>query len=187
MSVTLIVIIVLVVLVLGFIMSYNGLVALRNQVDNAFASIDVELKRRFDMIPNIVAVVKQYAAHEADTLEKIVKLRAGNFGSLSNEEKVELDRQMQQFQRSINVVVERYPDLKANQNFLQLQNTLEDTENKLSVARRIYNGTVTEYNTRIQTIPTIFYAGMFGFTKRSLLETAEAERQNVNVANLFKQ
>ena len=165
------------VLVLWFVSVYNGLVRLRNQVDNAWAQIDVQLKRRHDLIPNLINTVKGYMSHERDTLEAIVKARTAAMAATGPAEAGPAEAQLTGALRGLMVNVERYPDLKASANFLALQEELASTENKISFARQAYNDSVTVYNTRIQTIPANFIAGPAGFRPRDLFELKdEAER-----------
>jgi len=168
---------ILAVLVLWFVSIYNGLVRLRNFVDNAWAQIDVQLKRRHDLIPNLLETVKGYMAHERGTLEAITKARADAMNARGPAEAGHAETALSGALRGLMVNVERYPDLKASQNFLALQEELSSTENKISFARQAYNDSVTRYNTRIQTIPANLVAGPAGFTPRELFElTDEAER-----------
>ena len=177
MPTLLIVLGVAVVLVLWFVSVYNGLVRLRNQVDNAWAQIDVQLKRRHDLIPNLINTVKGYMSHERDTLEAIVKARTAAMAATGPAEAGPAEAQLTGALRGLMVNVERYPDLKASANFLALQEELASTENKISFARQAYNDSVTVYNTRIQTIPANFIAGPAGFRPRDLFELKdEAER-----------
>ena len=166
-----------VVLVLWFVSVYNGLVRLRNQVDNAWAQIDVQLKRRHDLIPNLLNTVKGYMAHERDTLEAIVKARTAAMAAQGPAQAGPAEAQLTGALRGLMVNVERYPELKASANFLALQEELSSTENKISFARQAYNDSVTTYNTRIQSIPENLIAGPAGFRPRDLFEVKdEAER-----------
>lgn len=168
---------ILAVLVLWIVSVYNGLVHLRNYVDNAWAQIDVQLKRRHDLIPNLLETVKGYMGHERETLEAITNARASAMKASGPAEAGAAESQLTGALRGLMVNVERYPDLKASANFLSLQEELSSTENKISFARQAYNDSVTKYNTRIQTIPANLIAGPAGFTKRDLFElTDEAER-----------
>lgn len=177
MSALLIVLGVAAVLVLWFVSVYNGLVRLRNQVDNAWAQIDVQLKRRHDLIPNLINTVKGYMSHERDTLEAIVKARTAAMAATGPAQAGPAEAQLTGALRGLMVNVERYPDLKASANFLALQEELASTENKISFARQAYNDSVTVYNTRIQTIPANIIAGPAGFRPRDLFELKdEAER-----------
>jgi LemA protein len=175
------------VIAIWAILIYNGLIRRKNQVDNAFGGIDVQLKNRYDLIPNIVATVQQYAAYEKELLEKVTQLRTKALsGNLSNDEKVDLDNQISTALRSIMVSVENYPDLKASENFLNLQRTLNEVESQISAARRSYNAAVTDFNNGIETFPGNTMAGMMGLQRKQVFEIPEAERQTVNVKELFK-
>jgi len=175
------------ILVLWFIASYNGLIVKRNEADKAFASIDTMAKKRYDLIPNLVATVQQYMQHERATLTEITELRAkATSGNLSDEEKIALDGKISKAMSGIMIAVENYPDLKASTNFMQLQGSLNEVEEQLSAARRFYNAAVTTYNNAIQMVPTNIVAGMFNFKAKKLFEISEQERQNVDVKALFK-
>lgn len=174
---------VLVALVLWFVSIYNSLVHLRNYVDNAWAQIDVQLKRRHDLIPNLIETVKGYMSHERETLESITKLRASAMSAKGPAEAAKAEGALSGAIQGLMVNVERYPDLKASQNFLALQEELSSTENKISFARQAYNDSVTRYNNRIQTIPANLVAGPAGFTARELFELQDpAERAVPKVA-----
>lgn len=182
-----ILIILIAVFAIWGILLYNGLIRKKNEVDNAFGGIDVQLKKRYDLIPNIVATVQQYAAHEKELLEKVTQLRTKALGgNLSNDEKVAIDNQISGALRSIMVSVENYPDLKASENFLNLQRTLNEVESQISAARRSYNAAVTDFNNGIETFPGNLLSGMMGLTRKQVFEIPETERQNVNVKDLFK-
>jgi LemA protein len=169
--------IVLLVLLWG-IAIYNGLVRLRNEVRNAWAQIDVQLKRRHDLIPNLVETVKGYAAHERGTLDAVVQARSRAVGAQSISERVKAEGELSQALGRLMVVVEAYPDLKANQNFLALQEELTSTENKIGFSRQYYNDSVMQYNTRIETFPPNVIAGMFGFQPSPFFEVEDkAERE----------
>jgi LemA protein len=143
------------VFVLFFIVTYNSLVGKKNQVENAFASIDAMLKKRYDLIPNLVATVKQYAKHESGTLTEITELRAKAMsGGLSSDEQVQVNNQITKAMGGIMVAVENYPELKANENFLQLQRSLNEIEEQISAARRAYNASVTDFNNAIEMFPS---------------------------------
>lgn len=165
-------------LVIFFITLYNGLVGLRNQARNAWAQIDVQLKRRHDLIPNLVETAKGYVKHERETLESVTQAR-----NIATQAKGPADAGKAEMALSTALgqffaVAERYPDLKANQNFLALQEELSSTENRIGFARQFYNDQVTDYNTRIQTVPSNIVAGMFNFQAMDLFQiTSEAERQ----------
>jgi len=169
---------VLVVIVAFVIALYNGLVRLRQEVKNAWAQIDVQLKRRYDLIPNLVNTCKGYIAHERGTLEAVTKARQQAIDAKGIAEKAGAENFLTQTLRSLFAVVEAYPDLKANQNMMALQEELASTENKIGFARQFYNDTVMRYNTRIQTVPANMIAGMFGFTAEEFFELQDAaERQ----------
>ncbi len=178
--------IIIAVCLLIIIGSYNSLVRKRNNVDNAFGSIDAMLKKRFDLIPNIVATVQQYAKHEESLFSKVTEMRTKGYEQLSSEDKAEFDKAFTQASRKFIAVAENYPELKASENFLQLQRTLNEVEEQLSAARRTYNANVTDYNNAVMTFPSNLIAGMFGFTAKTVLSIPEEERQNVNVKNLFQ-
>ena len=168
---------ILAALVLWFVSIYNGLVHLRNYVDNAWAQIDVQLKRRHDLIPNLIETVKGYMGHERGTLEAITKARTDAMRAQGPAQAGQAEAALSGALRGLMVNVERYPELKASQNFLALQEELSSTENKISFARQAYNDSVTRYNSRIQTIPANLVAVPAGFSKRDLFElTDTAER-----------
>ena len=168
---------VLVVLIFAVIGIYNTLVRLRNQVDNAWSQIDVQLKRRHDLIPNLVETAKGYMTHERETFEKITEARSKAMGAHSVSDASKAEGQLTEALSKFMLVVENYPDLKANQNFLSLQETLTSTENKIAFARQGYNDQVLFYNNKIQMFPSNVIAGMFSFTKRDYFEIEnEAER-----------
>ncbi len=186
MSTTVIVIGAAVLLVFIIVGMYNNLIRKRNEVDNAFGGMDVQLKKRYDLIPNLVATVQQYASHEKDLLEKVTQLRAKvTDRQMTSDEKVELDNQISGAMRGIMVAVENYPDLKASDNFMNLQRTLNEVESQISAARRTYNAVITDYNNAIQVFPKNIIAGMMGLKRKEVFLIPETERQNVNVKNLF--
>lgn len=167
------------------VVSYNTLIRKRNQTDNAFGAIDAILKKRFDLIPNLVAAVKQYAAHEQQTFARITELRNRSYADLSDGEKQVFDGEFAAAKRQFFALAENYPELKASENFLQLQRSLNETEEQLSAARRSYNAAVTDYNNSVQTFPSNLIAGMFGFNVKEVLSIPEAEREAPNVKDLF--
>lgn len=178
----LVIVVILVVVVVAVVLMYNGLVGSRNKVKNAWSQIDVQLQRRFDLIPNLVEAVKGYMEHEQETLTKVTELRTSWANAQTVSEKAELDNQLSGALKTIMAVSENYPDLKANQNFNTLQEELRSTENKISYARQFYNDSVTMYNTKLQVIPTNIIAGMFNFQPEELFKTdSEEARQNVKV------
>ena len=170
-------IIVVVVIVMSIIGIYNNLVTLRNRVDNAWQNIDTQLQRRNDLVPNLVETVKGYASHEKETLDAVTQARSAATAASTPEEKIAADNALAGALRQLLMVAEAYPDLKANVNFTQLQNSLEDTENKISYARQSYNDCVLNYNNGIQTFPGNIFAGLFQFKERTGFEAAEADRQ----------
>jgi LemA protein len=161
---------------------YNGLVRLRQAVKNAFANIDVQLKRRHDLIPNLVNTVKGYASHEKDTLERVVNARARATGATTTTDKLKAEGELTQALGRLLMVAESYPELKANTNFLQLQGELTQTEDKIAYSRQGYNDAATSYNTAIHVFPAVLLAGMFGFTPEPLFETPAAEREAPKVS-----
>jgi LemA protein len=168
---------VVVVLVLWAIAIYNGLVAMRQRVNQAFADIDVQLKQRHDLIPNLVETVKGYAAHERGTLEAVVQARNAAIAAPGVEQKVAAENVLTGALRQLFALSEAYPDLKANQNFQQLQTELSDIENKLAAARRFFNNAVQEYNTGIQQFPAALFAATFGFHPQTFFDLGETRAQ----------
>lgn len=167
-------IVIAVVVMLWLVVTYNRLVNLRARVKNAWAQIDVNLKRRFDLIPNLVSTVKGYAAHESETLEKVVESRNRFDSATTPTQRMEASNELTAMLSRLMLLVEAYPDLKANQNFIQLQNELRDTEDKIAFTRQFYNDTVMKLNAMLETFPTVLVAGMFGFRAEPYFE-AEAE------------
>ncbi len=178
-----ILIIIIVVAAIWLIAAYNGLVRTRQRTQEAYSDIDVQLKRRYDLIPNLISTVQGYASHEKTVFEDVTKARASAMQATGTPDKVAAENQLSQTLRSLFAVAENYPDLKANQNFLQLQAELTDTEDKIQAARRFYNGMVRDLNTRIQVFPTNMFANAMGFTKMEFFgnDMTEAERQPVPV------
>lgn len=164
------------VLVLYIIASYNRLVKLLNNIKNAFADIDVQMKLRFDLIDNLVNTVKWYVDHEKSTLENVTQARTSFMSATSPEDKIAADNMLTGALKSLFAVSENYPDLKANQNFLQLQQELSDIENKIAATRRFYNSSVNEYNATIESFPTNIVARVFGFGAKEFFGTTDAER-----------
>lgn len=162
------------VLILWFIGTYNGLITRRNRVSESWSDIDVQLKRRYDLIPNLVESVKGYMKHEAGTLEKVTAARTTAMGAKTMAEHAKSENMLTEALKSVFAVAENYPDLKASQNFLQLQDELSDTENKIQAARRFYNSNVMDFNTKIQSVPSNLIADMFSFTAREFFELSEA-------------
>jgi LemA protein len=162
--------VIVVLLVLVFILSYNGLVRLRNRIDNAWSQIDVQLKRRYDLIPNLVNTVKGYAAHERGVFEQVTQARANAINAQGPAQQAQAEDVLSGALKSLFAVAEAYPDLKANQNFLSLQEELTSTEDRVAYARQFYNDSVLSYNNKLQTFPRNVIAGMFNFEKREYFE-----------------
>src|SRR6202162_335968 len=167
---------VVVVIVIWAISIYNGLVAMRQRTNQAFADIDVQLKQRHDLIPNLVETVKGYAAHERGTLEAVIQARNAAMAAPGVEQKVAAENMLTGALRQMFALAESYPDLKANQNFQQLQTELADIENKIAASRRFFNNAVQEYNTGIQQFPAALFASTFGFTSHEYFEAAEERK-----------
>lgn len=181
MSVPVILALVVGAVILYVIFVYNGLVRLRNRVSEAWSDIDVQLKRRYDLIPNLINTVKGYATHESGVFEKVTEARAQAMQAGNAHDKAEAENMLSQTLKSLFAVAEAYPDLKANQNFLELQRELSDTENKIQASRRFYNGNVLELNNKIDMFPSNVIAGAFRFTKSEFFEVAEGEKEPVKV------
>lgn len=181
MIATIIIIAVVVILVISVITSYNGLVKFRNWVEESWSQIDVQLKRRHDLIPNLVNTVKGYATHEKETLENVIQAR-NQLVSGTPQERIDADNNIQQALKSIFALSESYPDLKANQNFLNLQEELSTTENKVAYSRQLYNKTVADYNIKRESFPTVIIAGMFNFKHRDQLTVPEENREVPDVS-----
>ncbi len=172
----------IVALILLYVMAlYNGLVKINNKVQEAFSTMDVYLKKRWDLIPNLVETVKGYAKHEEGTLENIVKLRNGAYDGMSDEEKIKTNEALSSNIGKLMVLVENYPDLKASDNFRDLTNQLSKIEDEIASSRKYYNGTVKLFNDKVQVFPNNIFAGMFGYTTKTMFETSAAERENVQV------
>ena len=182
MPVWLIVVIVIVVIIaLWFIGTYNSLVGLRNRVKDQWAQIDVQLKRRFDLIPNLVETVKGYTKHESETLEAVIKARNTYVTAGTPEAQMKADGELTQAISKLFALTESYPDLKANTNFQHLQEELTQTESKIASARQFYNDTVMLYNNKVSMVPSNIIASLFKFNKEAFFEANETERQNVSV------
>jgi LemA protein len=173
------------IVLIGFVLMgmYNGLVQGRLRVREAWSGIDVQLKRRSSLIPNLVETVKGYAAHERETFENVTRARAQLDNAGTAQQAAQANNMLTNALRSLFAVAEAYPDLKANQNFLELQRELTDTEEKIAYARQFYNRNVLSYNTKVQSVPTVFIAGMFGFATEEFFEVEdEADRRDINVS-----
>ena len=184
MSTTWIVIIILAVVILWLIAMYNSLIRSRNRVREAWSDIDVQLKRRYDLVPNLIETVKGYAKHEQETFDKVVKARSAAMNTSGGDlkQKTEAENALSSTLKSIFALAENYPDLKANQNFLELQRELTDTEDKIMASRRFYNSNVRNFNTKIEVFPTNIFAKQLGFKKKDFFELAEeAAREPVKV------
>ena len=171
-----IIIVAVVIIALILISMYNNLVKLRNNRENAFANIDVQLKQRYDLVPQLVNTVKGYAAHERELLEKVTAARSACMNATSINDRVQADNALGAALSGLRVAVEAYPELKANQNFLQLQNELSDIENKLASVRRFFNSATKELNNAVQSFPSNIIAGMFGFKKEPMFEIPASDR-----------
>ena len=184
---TLIIILVVVaVLVLGVIGIYNNLVKLRNNRENAFANIDVQLKQRHDLIPQLVATVKGYAEHEKEVLTRVTEARAAAMSATGINDKIQAENALSSALAGLKVSLEAYPDLKANQNFLQLQTEIADIENKIAARRRYFNTATRELNNAVQTFPSNILAGMFGFKKEPMFEIPQEDRATIEKAPEIK-
>ena len=168
-----------VIVVLFLVVTYNSLIRLRNRVDEAWSDITVQLKRRVDLIPNLVETVKGYAKHETSVFEKVTEARTAVLGAKGVKDTAKADNMFEGALKSLFAVAESYPDLKASQNFVELQNELVDTEDKIQASRRFYNGGVRDLNTKIESFPNNLIAGMFGFKNREFFELDEAEAKKV--------
>lgn len=173
---------IIVIIVLWVIVVYNGFVRLKNQVENAWSQIDVQLKRRADLIPNLVDTVKGYAKHEKSTFNEVTKARTALMKAGDAKQAAEADNMLTDALKSLFAVAEAYPDLKANQNFLQLQEELSGTENKIAASRQYYNDIVMQYNTKRETFPDSFISNAFNFGEKDLFEATEQEKKNVKVS-----
>jgi LemA protein len=177
MTTAAILIIAFVAIILLYVVSvYNGLVSLRNRTKEAWSDIDVQLKRRYDLIPNLVEIVKGYAAHESETFEKVINARSAAMSAKGLKEKGEAENALSGTLKSLFALSENYPDLKASVNFLELQKELTDTEDKIQAARRFYNGNVLDFNTRLQTFPSNIVAGTFSFKASEFFEAGDEEK-----------
>ncbi|MEO1127276.1 MAG: LemA family protein [Cyanobacteria bacterium J06639_16] len=174
--------------VIVFVILYNTLVGLKNQVQNAFASMDVLLKKRYDLIPDLVSIAKKYMQYEQQMLTNIAALRSRAVpGSVAETGRLELENQLTEELGNLFLTVEAYPDLKANHNFLALQQSLNEIEEQISAARRFYNTTVTDYNNAVEMFPTNLVAAMMSYRRKQTFETSVTERQKINVGNLLNE
>lgn len=182
MTTTIIILVVVAVLVLWAVGIYNNLVKLRNNRENAFANIDVQLKQRHDLIPQLVATVKGYATHEKEVLMRVTEARTAAMGARTVNDKIAAENTLSTALSGLRVSLEAYPELKANQNFLQLQGEISDVENKLAATRRFFNSTTRELNNAVQTFPSNILAGMFGFHREPMFEIPQADRATLDKA-----
>src|SRR3990172_10473384 len=173
---------ILVLLVVYLVASYNGFVVLKTRIQEALSGIDVQLKRRADLIPNVVETVKGYAKHEKGVFTEVTKARTALMGAKSPQEKAQADNMLTGALKSLFAVAEAYPDLKASANFQDLQRQLEDTEDKVAYSRQFYNSNVLDFNTKVQTFPGNVIANTFGFKQEEYFQTTEEERKNVKVS-----
>lgn len=176
---------IIVALLLAVVFTYNNLVGSRNAVENAFGTIDVMLKKRYDLIPNLVEVAKTYMKHENEIFTNLASLRARATTATSTDEKVAIENQISGAMKNLLVSVENYPDLKASEQFTMLQRSWNETEEQISAARRAYNAAVTAYNNAVDKFPSNIFAGMFNFKRKEVFVIAETERQNVSAKALF--
>ena len=172
-----VIIAIIVLLVLWYFKTYNSLIALRNRKDDQFSQIDVQLKRRSDLIPNLVETVKGYAKHESDTLESVIQARNSYVTASTNEEKMKASGEITNALNKLFALSESYPDLKANTNFMSLQNDLKDTEDKISMARQFYNDSVLTYNNKVESVPSNIVSNIAGFKKGEFFQIAESEKE----------
>ena len=176
------IIIAIVILLIIYICAiYNSLVNLNNKVKEAFSTMDVYLKKRWDLVPNIVETVKGYAKHEKDTLEKIVELRNSSYNKMSDDEKIKKNQELSSGISKIMALAEAYPDLKASENFNELSNQLSKIEDDIANSRKYYNGVVRMYNNKVEMFPSNIFAGLFGYKSKSMFEANENERENVKI------
>ena len=183
MTTTQIILLVIAILAIWLIAMYNGLITLKNKVDEGWSDIDTQLKRRYDLLPNMVEAVKGYAKHESGTFEKVTQARTMAMSATTPEAKAQAENMLSGTLKSLFALSENYPDLKANQNFMDLQATLKDIEDHIQLSRRYYNATVRDFNTKIAVFPNNIFAGMFGFARKEFFEVGSAaERDNVKVS-----
>lgn len=175
------VVVLIVLIVIYFISMYNSFVKLRNSVKDQWSQIDIQLKRRFDLIPNLVETVKGYATHEEETLQKVIEARNSYQSASSHEDAMKADSELTKSVSKLFALAENYPDLKANQNFVSLQNEISSTEEKIAYARQFYSDAVLKYNNSIQVFPGSMVASMFGFKEEKYFEATSTERENVKV------
>jgi LemA protein len=173
------------ILVIGAILTYNNLIGARNAVENAFGTIDVMLKKRYDLLPNLIEVAKTYMKHEKEIFTNLASLRARATTATTSDEKVVLENEISGAMKNLMVSVENYPDLKASEQFTMLQRSWNETEEQISAARRAYNAAVTAYNNAVEKFPSNIFANMFGHKRKAVFVIAETERQNISAKALF--
>lgn len=186
MTIGIIILVIVVLLAIWCVSLYNNLVKLRNNRENAFANIDVQLKQRHDLVPQLVATVKGYATHEREVLQRVTEARTAAMGATTINDKINAENALTSALAGLKVSLEAYPDLKANQNFLQLQNETADLENKLAAVRRFFNSTTRELNNAVETFPSNIFAKMFGFKKEPMFEVPQEERATYDKAPEIK-
>lgn len=186
MTIGIIILVIVVLLAIWCVSLYNNLVKLRNNRENAFANIDVQLKQRHDLVPQLVATVKGYATHEREVLQRVTEARTAAMGATTINDKINAENALTSALAGLKVSLEAYPDLKANQNFLQLQNEIADLENKLAAVRRFFNSTTRELNNAVETFPANIFAKMFGFKKEPMFEVPQEERATYDKAPEIK-
>jgi len=172
---------VIVLLIIYVLVTYNGFIRIKNRVEEAFSTMDVYLKKRWDLIPNIVETVKGYAKHEKSTLSEVIKLRNGVYDGMSNDDKIKANQELSKGIAKIMALVEQYPDLKANENFKDLSAQLTKIEDEIANSRKYYNGTVREFNDKVQLFPSNIVAMIFDYKTKTMFESNEEERKNVKV------
>lgn len=186
MTTGIIILVIVVLLAIWCVSLYNNLVKLRNNRENAFANIDVQLKQRHDLVPQLVATVKGYATHEREVLQRVTEARTAAMGATTINDKINAENALTSALAGLKVSLEAYPDLKANQNFMQLQNEIADLENKLAAVRRFFNSATREHNNAVETFPSNIFAKMFGFKKEPMFEVPQEERATYDKAPEIK-
>lgn len=186
MTTGIIILVIVVLLAIWYVSLYNNLVKLRNNRENAFANIDVQLKQRHDLVPQLVATVKGYATHEREVLQRVTEARTAAMGATTINDKINAENALTSALAGLKVSLEAYPDLKANQNFMQLQNEIADLENKLAAVRRFFNSATRELNNAVETFPSNIFAKMFGFKKEPMFEVPQEERATYDKAPEIK-
>lgn len=176
-----IIIIGIIIIILLLVICYNGIIKAKNEVDKCFSNMDVMLKKRWDLVPNLIESVKEYMRHEEETLTKIINIRKKDYNKLNDDEKVNVDKDLSDSMYNLNVLSESYPNLKANENFIELKRQLRIIEEDISVSRTIYNSSVTNYNNKISIFPLNLFAKILGFKEKKLYIIDNKERENVKI------